>query len=99
MGRTYSALHAGACISCLPLGSATMARMNPACTYTYENYQLHSILCCLVGKQLPFPWEETTTNTEDDAQVIELAGFATTEEFDAWLAQEWIDDYGRNFSL
>ena len=76
-----------------------MARIDPACIYTHANYQLHSILCCLVGKKLPYPWEDTTTDTDADMQMIELAGFATTEEFDAWLNQDWIDDHGRNFSL
>ena len=99
MGRTFDAFHAGACAVSLPLGSSTMARVNPACAWTYANYQLHAILCAIAGKQLPYPWDEGSADGNAETETIQLAGFATTEEFDAWLNQEWTDDYGKQFSL
>ena len=77
-----------------------MARMNPACAWTVTDYKLHSILCALVGKAIPFPWE-TDGSMDGDAETFttELSGFATKEEYLAWESQEWEEIDGRRFCL
>lgn len=64
MGRDFTALHAAACLSCLPLGSALLARLDPRAQWTVTDYMLHGILTALTGKEIPYPWSKKETGIE-----------------------------------
>ncbi len=82
MGTEFSCWQAAACLRCLPLGSALLAKVNPAAQYTRAELYLHGLLDAAAGKHLPFPWENDETREK-------IADFEAVpaDEFDEWLSQ------------
>lgn len=76
-----------ACAACLPHGSFTLARINPAAGWGITDYKLHEIACMLAGRVLPFPWDRK----EAEYEPLPEFGSVPVEDMEAWLGQEWIE--------
>lgn len=92
MGTVFSALHAGACASCLPLGSATLASYKPEARWDNKDYSLHAIINLLSRDRVPFPWEsesetESATVSKFDTQAVPIEQFN-----EIYYNTEWSDD-------
>lgn len=84
MGTDFDAFHAGACLQCLPLGSALMARLEPSCAWTVNDVLLHAIMSMLAGERLPYPWEEGRSNGG-----LPDIGALPLNEIKEWYEQQW----------
>lgn len=91
MGEDFSAFHAGACLSNLPLGSALMGALEPACRWTQTEYLLHGLLCFMAGKEIPLPWEKEKHGIEGVAtESVTLDEFREWYENTQWReVEEW----------
>lgn len=65
----------------LPMGSALMAAIDERATYSRCEYMLHAIMCGLVGKAIPYPWERKGGMDGIDTEAVPL------EEFREWYEQ------------
>lgn len=82
LGRDFGSFHAGACLACLPPGSALMARIDEATSWTATDHILWVIYQALVGKELPFPWDKRGSGLPD------LEG-VDVDEFKRWHEQDF----------
>ena len=89
-GVDFGAFHAGACLCNLPIGSATMAAIDERATYTRSEYMLHAIMCGLVGKAIPYPWEKKRGIDGIETEAVPLDEFREWYEHTNWKeAGEW----------
>lgn len=94
LGTDFSAFHAAACLSCLPLGSSLLSAIDGRANYTYGEYLLHSIMSMLAGKEIPFPWDKKKTGIEGiETEAVPLDEFidwytnTSFKEVDEWRVQ------------
>lgn len=78
MGVEFSAFHAAACLSCLPLGASLLSAIDKRASWTHVDYMLHAIVQALAGKELPYPWEK-----KNSLDGIETEGLPL-DEFEEW---------------
>lgn len=78
----HTASHIADCAANLPLGSCLLARINPMCSYTYTDFELHRLADALAGEHIPFPWERKNEMLPELDEV-------SKEEFDEWYSQEF----------
>lgn len=79
MGEELSVWQVAACVRCLPLGSATLSKVDPRAQYTMTEYLLHRIGDVTARQHLAYPWEKST-------EAIADFGAVDRDEFDAWYA-------------
>ena len=91
MGEEFSAFHAGACLSNLPLGSALLGALEPGCRWTQQDYLLHGLMCMQAGKVIPFPWERSKGGIDGvDTEAVPLDEFREWYEKTEWKeVEEW----------
>lgn len=90
MGEEFSAFHAGACLSNLPLGSPLMAAIEPGCRWTQTDYLLHGLICMQAGKEIPFPWEKKCGIEGIETESVTLDEFRDWYENTEWReVEEW----------
>lgn len=90
MGKEFSAFHAASCLSCLPLGSSLLSKIDERYSYTNTDYLLHGVMCALAGKEIPFPWDK-----ESGIDGIETEGLPLDQFINWYENTEWkeVDDW------
>lgn len=92
LGVEFGAFHAASCLSCLPLGSSLLSKIEPRYSWTSLEYLIHGILCSLAGKEIPFPWEKAGGIDGLETESLPLDQFkdwyenSTWKEVDDWQA-------------
>lgn len=90
LGVDFGAFQAGACLSCLPLGSALLADMEPSCRWTAQEYLLHGLLCAVTGKEIPYPWDKKGGLDGIETEGLPLDEFREWYENTQWKeGAEW----------
>lgn len=84
-------LLAANCAANLPLGSATLARIEPVLAYSFTDLRLHQILNALCNEPVPFPWDTAKNGLPE-------LGSMDEDELDRWYSQEFKEvDSGREY--
>lgn len=86
LGRGADAFDMADLAAHLPLGSDTIAALNPAGAYTHADYLLHAIACLLSHAYIPFPWESEGNGIGD------LAAMPRGELRKYLFESEWKED-------
>lgn len=90
LGSDFGAFHAGACLCNLPIGSSLMAAVDERATYTRTEYMLHAIMCGLVGKAIPYPWDKQCGIDGIETEAVPLDEFREWYETTKWKeVEEW----------
>lgn len=90
LGADFGAFHAGACLCNLPIGSSLMAAVDERATYTRTEYMLHAIMCGLVGKAIPYPWDKQCGIDGIETEAVPLDEFREWYETTKWKeVEEW----------